>query len=480
LTLNRISTGVPGLDSLIEGGIPSGFTAMIAGNSGTGKTILSSHFVYDGLTSKDEDGLYISFNESKTQFYANNERLGMDFEKFERQKKFTYLDLASLTKDGIQDTLEEILATVRNTKAKRIVLDSFSAISLAFEDQSEARITVQVLLGKIMRSEGITTMLVIEVPQGKNNVGSGLEEFVADGIIQLEHTEDNASPIILRVLKMRCTAINREPHICTIGKNGMILYTKQSLRLTYHATEERITSGIPGFDERIGNGLIIGTTTALIGASGTAKSTIAFQFITEGIRKNNEAGIYCTLEESADEIRMMGKGYGYNMAELEKNGLSIFVRSAEDENPDEFIANLAAEIKRTKAKRLVIDSLSAFEHKYNSEMYTITKRIISLIQEYQITAVITILTTQKSGFEITGMDLSSLLQNIIVLRFVEVQGWMKRILLVLKMRGSQHDESILEFKISKDSEGVAITGPIGNDYIGVFTGIAQKVEGVKG
>ena len=72
MTLNRISTGVPGLDSLIEGGIPSGFTAMIAGNSGTGKTILSSHFVYDGLTSKDEDGLYISFNESKTQFYANN------------------------------------------------------------------------------------------------------------------------------------------------------------------------------------------------------------------------------------------------------------------------------------------------------------------------------------------------------------------------------------------------------------------------
>src|SRR5436189_5595453 len=119
---------------------------MIAGNSGTGKTILCSHFIYDGLTGKNEDGLYISFSESKTQFYANNETLGMVFEKFERQKKFTFLDLASLTKDGIQDTLEEILATVRNTKAKRVVLDSFSAISLAFEDQSEARITIQVLL----------------------------------------------------------------------------------------------------------------------------------------------------------------------------------------------------------------------------------------------------------------------------------------------------------------------------------------------
>jgi circadian clock protein KaiC len=473
LTLKRISTGVPGLDSLIKGGIPKGNTAMIVGNPGTGKTILCSHFVYEGLTTKDENALYISFSESKTQFYANTERFGMDFEKFERQNKFTFLGLASFTKDGIQDTLEEILATIRNTKAKRVVLDSFSAISLAFEDKSEARTTVQVLLGKIMRSEEVTTVLIIEIPYGSNNIGSGIEESVADGIIQLEQVEDNASPIILRILKMRCTAINREPHICRIGKNGMKLYPKQRLRLTYRAVEERITSGIPGFDERIGNGLIRGTTTAIIGAAGTAKSTFSFQFISEGIRKD-EPGIYCTLEQPADEIRVMGKGYGYNMAELEKKGLSIFVKNAEDENPDEFIANLADEIKRTKAKRLVIDSLSSFKHKYNNELHTITKRILSLIQEYQITTVLTILTTQKSGFEITEEDLFSLFQNIIVLRFVEVQGRMKRVLLVLKTRGSQHDNSILEFNISKDNGGAEITGPIDEEYIGILTGIAYK------
>jgi circadian clock protein KaiC len=136
----------------------------------------------------------------------------MDFEKFERQNKFTFIALASFTKDGMQDTLAEILSTIRDTKAKRVVLDSFSAISLAFEDQSEARTTVQVLLGKIMRSEEVTTMLIIEVPYGRNSIGSGIEESVADGIIQLEQREDNAAPIILRILKMRCTAINRISH----------------------------------------------------------------------------------------------------------------------------------------------------------------------------------------------------------------------------------------------------------------------------
>lgn len=113
--LERISTGVPGLDPLIEGGIPKGSTVMIAGKSRSGKTILCAQFLYYGLINKNENGLYISFSESKAQFYINIKTLGMDFDKFERQGKFTYLDFTSLTKDGIQDILEEILATIRTT-----------------------------------------------------------------------------------------------------------------------------------------------------------------------------------------------------------------------------------------------------------------------------------------------------------------------------------------------------------------------------
>jgi circadian clock protein KaiC len=211
-----------------------------------------------------------------------------------------------------------------------------------------------------------------------------------------------------------------------------------------------------------------------MGPTGTAKSTFAFQYIAEGIKKG-EAGIFYSLEDTADGIRMMAKSYGYNTAELENNGLSIIVASPWNDSPDALIASLAANIERTKAKRLVIDGLSAFENKYKNDMHTIAKRFISLIQQYKITALITMLTTQKSGFEISGLGLSSLLQNIILLRYVEVQGRLKRILLVLKMRGTQHDESILEFRISKD-HGIKIIGPIGSDYVGIFTGVAQRVE----
>ncbi|HXP51202.1 MAG TPA: ATPase domain-containing protein [Bacteroidia bacterium] len=231
---------------------------------------------------------------------------------------------------------------------------------------------------------------------------------------------------------------------------------------------------MPGLDERIGNGFIKGSTTAIIGTSGTAKSTFAFQYIAEGVR-TAEPGVFYSLGENVDEIRMMVKRYGYDIGELENNGLSILLGSVDDDSPDALISSLAAEIKRTNAKRLVIDSLSAFETKYKDDMYIIAKRIISLIQEHHLTAVITILTTQKSGFEVSGLSLFALLQNIILVRFVEIQGRMKRILAVLKMLGTEHDESILEFRISSGN-GARILGSMDKDYMGIFTGVARRTE----
>lgn len=316
--LQRVSTGIPGLDSLIEGGIPKGFTVLVAENPGTGKTILTSHFLYEGLKN-GENGLYVSFGESKEQFYDNIDRIGMDFRDFEEQKKFVFLDFASITKEGMRDALDEVLATIKEISAKRLVVDSFSAISQAYETQIDARIVLQTILGKIMRAEGVTSLLISEIPAGRDVIGSGIEEFVADGILRLEHGKNNAAPTMLRVVKMRGTAMDREPHVCVIGRKGMILYPKQSLKLTYPASEERISSGVSGLDERIGGGFLRGSITALMGASGVGKTTFAFQFVAKGV-KSDEPAIFCSLEESTDEIRRMAQNYGYDARLLKKEG----------------------------------------------------------------------------------------------------------------------------------------------------------------
>jgi circadian clock protein KaiC len=474
IPLERISTGISGIDGLIEGGIPKGSTVLIAGNPGTGKTILTAHFLYDGLI-KDENALYVSFSESKEQFFVNTERFEMDFRKFLHQNRFSFLDLSSFTSDGIQDALEEVLATIKETHAKRIVIDSFSAILQSFQNINEARIALHVVLGKMLRGEGVTNMLIAEVPIGTNNIGSGIEEFVADGIIKLEHGNDNAIPIIVKIIKMRSTAIDRQPHVCVIKKSGMIVFPKQSLQIDYNSYDTRIKTGIIGLDERIQGGFLKGTTTAIIGASGVGKTTFGLQFIANGVI-NGKSGIYCTLEESSDELQRTAVAYGYNIDELKEKGLHILSQLLENQSPDEFIFELEKQIIKIKPTRIVVDSLSAFEHQYKDQLYIITKRISNLIRKHQLTAMFIILTTQSDGLNLTDLGISSLFHNIFLLRYMEAEYRMKRSMLILKMRATHHDQSILEFVITDN--GMRILGIMDN-YGDILKDVVQPYNEVQ-
>ena len=469
--IERISTGIASLDALIEGGIPRGFTVLVAGNPGTGKTILTTQFLYEGLL-EGESALYVSFSESKNQFYENFSRFGMKLADFERDNKFAFLDFASVTKEGIGDALEEVIAVSKSINAERIVIDSFSAIILAFDNINEARITLHVVLGKMLRAEGITNMLITEVPIGSPNVGSGMEEFVADGIIQLEHGTTDAIPAILKVVKMRGTSINREAHVSLVGEKGMVVYPKQPIRMTDATTIDRLKTGIPGLDERVEGGFLKGSTSILAGASGAGKTTFAFQFTVQAVL-DGKPSLFCSLEESPTEIRNMGKSLGFNMKELEKKGLHLISWTPENQSPDAFICELASHIEAIRPSRIVIDGLSTFEHLYSQEMYLITKRLVNLTGSYGITSIFTILTDQESGLNISSFGVSSIFHNIILLRYVEAEAQLKRSMLILKMRASNHDHSILQFLI-QNKTGLKIAGTM-SEYEGIMSGIAQKV-----
>ena len=471
MTIERISTGIPVLDKLIEGGIPRGFTVLVAGNPGTGKTILTSHFLYDGLL-KGESALYVSFSESKIQFYQNFGRFGMNFQDFEEKNNFAYLDFASVTKEGITDALEEVLNVSRNIGARRVVIDSFSAILLAFENTNEARIALHVVLGKMLRSEGITNMLITEIPIGSNNIGSGMEEFVADGIIQLEHGKTNAIPSTIKVIKMRTTSINREPHVSVIGKKGMIVYPTQSLKLFIPTSTSRIKTGVPGLDARMGGGFFKGTTTVLAGASGSGKTTFGFQFTLQGVLDGKQA-MFCSLEDTPDEIRVMAKSLGFDVDDLEKKGLHLLSWTPEDQSPDAFISELTAQIDNIRPELLVIDGLSTFQHLYREDMYSIAKRLVNLTQSHGITSIFTFFTDQVEGTLVSSHGIFSIFQNILLLRYVEAEAKLKRSMLILKMRFSRHDQSIFQIAI-ENKVGVKITGDMRN-YEGILTGVAKRV-----
>ena len=492
MNLERVSTGIMGLDSLIEGGIPKGFTVLVSGNPGTGKTILGAHFLFEGLA-RGENSLYVSFSESKEQFQVNMENLGMNFRDFDSQGKFVFLDFASITQEGMRDALEEVLATVTGTGTRRLVVDSISAISHSYQNQIiNARIILQTVLGKILRLEGVTSMLIAEIPTGRDVIGLGIEESITDGNIWLKHGPSDASPLILTVLKMRGTKIVKEPHVCMVSSEaGMTLYPKQSLNLIYPATNERLTSGIYGIDQRTGGGFLKGTVTGVVGPAGTGKTTIGFQFIAEGVRMG-EAGIFYSLEESVEEIKRMAENYGYDVSKLERKGLRILAKNPEYQSPDAFIAEIANEIEKGKAKRLAVDGLTSFAHAIIPEadsVILIAKRLASLSRENAITTVFSILSTQQSDVLLKDLGgLSTLFQNIIVLRHTEVEGKMKRAMVALKMRSTSHDESFLQFDISPietadDGDGpsgwwtkgpIKITGSL-EGYGGIMSAVAHRM-----
>jgi circadian clock protein KaiC len=226
--VNRIPTGIEGLDKLIEGGFPRGSLIVLAGSPGSGKTIASAQYIHHGATDFGESGVYISFGERKEVFFENMERIGLDFADLEKRGLFKFLDLMTTKSGAVSDTLEIALDEVRQMKAKRLVLDSFTAMASAFSNRIEARIILH-LLEKLMRDSGCTTLLLVEVPMGQVGLGLGFEEFVSDGIILFE-TVEIRSGIQKRSIIRKMRGTNHNQNYCNI------VISDQGLSLTPYVT----------------------------------------------------------------------------------------------------------------------------------------------------------------------------------------------------------------------------------------------------
>jgi circadian clock protein KaiC len=220
---DRVSTGVKGLDELIEGGLPRSSMILLAGSPGSGKTIASAQFLYHGATKQGENGIYVSFSERKDVFMKYMKKFDLDFAELESQGVFMFMDFATTREPGISATLNAVLKTAVAIKARRLVVDSFSAMALAFEKKIDARVVLHAL-EKLMRQMACTTLLLVEVPTGSSNLGLGFEEFVADGLILFETIEDEAGikkRAIIR--KMRGTNHNHNYSNIVISDEGLSL-----------------------------------------------------------------------------------------------------------------------------------------------------------------------------------------------------------------------------------------------------------------
>ena len=223
----RVSTGVEGFDELIEDGFPAESIILVAGSPGAGKTTFAAQFLVQGAASS-ERGLYVCFAETKESLHRNLLRFGWDFQDFERRGRLSVLDLSTTKEPGIQGNLNLILERIMEINAKRLVIDSFTAFSMALREPTDVRFLIH-LLYRFLQKAGCTTIMISDTAWGSERIGLGVEEFVADGVILLLTSFDNTGRLrrTCRVLKMRSTDHSRLTHEYEITDSGIVILPRK-------------------------------------------------------------------------------------------------------------------------------------------------------------------------------------------------------------------------------------------------------------
>jgi KaiC/GvpD/RAD55 family RecA-like ATPase len=209
--IQRASSGDPELDIFLNGGFPKGSLVLVSGNPGTGKTTLCSGFLAAGAKA-GENGIYVSFSENKQSFYENMASLDIDFASLEKAGTFRFLEVFTASKLGMSEITKYILDEIKQSNAKRVVIDSYSVMSQALGSQYESRQLMHTFFSRIMRNMSCTTLVIGEQSTGDLRIGDGSEEFVADGVLNLRLTV----PRELEIRKMRGTRLKRRSLLFTI------------------------------------------------------------------------------------------------------------------------------------------------------------------------------------------------------------------------------------------------------------------------
>jgi circadian clock protein KaiC len=217
----RVPSGIDGLDALIEGGFLRGDVILLAGKTGSGKTIFSAQFIYNGATKHGEKGVYATFEEDAKTLKRNMARFGFYLERLEREGSLKIIDLETLKGEGLSANIQFILSALEEINGKRLVIDSLTAFLTACPEKFEYRVLMH-LIYRMLKTRGITTIVTCSVPMGAETLGLGIEEFVADSVIFLENVIEGLE-LKTRFLihKMRGTDHSRKYHNVIITDGGL-------------------------------------------------------------------------------------------------------------------------------------------------------------------------------------------------------------------------------------------------------------------
>jgi circadian clock protein KaiC len=476
-TLERLSTGSAPLDAILGGGIPAGSVTVIAGEPGSGKTVFTLQILFHHAR-QGKKCLYFSTLSEPALKVIRYMQLFSFFDARLIEERVVFADLGSaLRKDGVEKTLAQMLLRVESEGPDIVAIDSFKAIHDLMPNNNHSRILVYDLAVGIS-GWGATTFLVGEYT--REEIGVAPEFAIADGIVRLTNErQELAATRQLEVLKMRGANYVTGRHFFDIAADGLMFYPRvRGPEMTDEPPvdlADRLGTGVAGLDALLLGGLPQGSTTMVQGGTGTGKTLMGLHYILEGARRG-EPGIFFTLEETPAQLRAVAKSFGWDLVPLEAQGLLLISYTSPVELvTDRFLDEALKQVTRMGARRAVIDSLSSMSLGVPS-LRRFRELVYALTKHFRITRVAPLMTMEVAELlgtaQLTGHGVSSIADNVIVLRYVEVDGHLERAVFVLKARGIGHTSELRRFLINDRG---AYVGERFRELRGVLTGVPQPV-----
>jgi circadian clock protein KaiC len=480
--IHKLPTGVRGLDDILGGGIPEFSFNIIAGTPGCGKTTLAHQIVFANATVKKPALYFTVLGEPALKMLRHQQQFSF-FDEAKLGGVVRFINLADvLQAKGANGVLAEIIAQVTAASPGLVVVDSFRTVerqAVGGANNSELQSFMQ-RLAQFLTSWEATTFLVGEYDEAEMRDNPLFT--VADGLFWLwQVTERDSVVRKMQIMKLRGQSTVPGLHTIRINGEGMQAFSR-TLGLVGNKTKpmrtRRLSTGITELDTMLGGGILEGDSLLVAGPSGTGKSALATQFISEGLRKG-EAGIMAIFEERPQGYTDRADSFGLNLEKPQHTGkLEILYLRPLDLSVDETMQEILDAIQRVGAKRLVIDSLVGFEMAlapgFRDDFRESLYRMIGALTG----AGITILSTVEVEDTFTAMPfshyaISFLTDDIIRMRYVEIDGQLRKVMVVIKMRGGNHSKDIREYVIT--DKGVVIILPRQTDYAALTTGIPQRI-----
>lgn len=477
-----ISTGIAGLDNILGGGLTKERLYLLEGDPGAGKTTMALQFLIEGAK-QGEPVLYITLAENNIELRAVAASHGFSLDGvtvhevipeesiLDPDEQYTILNPSEVE---MGETNRLILEAIERIKPTRVVLDSLSELQLL--SGSALRYRRHVLALKQYFAKRACTALLLDDKTAIS--GDQQVRSIAHGVISLQYTESvyGAERRLIRIVKYRGIAFRRGPHDYSIIAGGIVVYPRivaaESRELTKRA---QVPSGLAAFDVLLGGGIEEGSSTLISGPPGTGKSSLAAQFVTAVTKQGHRAAMFL-FEESFNTLLNRTDGIGMDLrAPYESGLLAVHQIDPAEMSPGEF-SHAVCKAADDGAKVVVIDSLNGYLNAMPEAQY-LTTHLHEVLTYLGQRGVVTFLIGVQQGIVgamTTGIDVSYMADNVLILRYFETRGSIEKAISVFKKRGSEHETMLRRFCITRN--GIEV-GPVLKNFQGILTGVPTFMPG---